>query len=111
MTDTEKVTFVKALVSNDAMPAEITDELVSVYLALAKDKIIDRLYPWGVFAEDVDFPARYDTLQCELASRLILRRGAEGEITHTERNTNRQYASASDDDLLRQVIPYAKVVG
>lgn len=107
MTDAEKISIVKALVDNDAMA---TDALVSVYLTLAKDKITARMYPWGT-EEDVEIPQKYESLQCELASRLFLKRGAEGEITHTERNTSRQYASATDEDLLKSVIPYARVVG
>lgn len=108
MTDAEKITMVKALVDQDELA---TDALVSVYLTIAKQKILDRMYPWGAPEEDIELPARYETLQCELASRLFLKRGAEGEITHTERNTSRQYASATDEDLLKAVIPFARVVG
>lgn len=105
MTDEAKIAFVKALVENDP---EATTELVGVYLSLALDKIKDELYPFDRTGERT-VPERYDQLQCELASRLFLRRGAQGEVSHNENGVNRTYGSVDDRDLLNKIIPFAKM--
>lgn len=105
MTDEAKIAFVQALVENDP---EATAELVGVYLSLALDKIKDELYPFDRTGEKT-VPERYDQLQCELASRLFLRRGAQGEVSHNENGVNRTYGSVDDRDLLNKIIPFAKM--
>ena len=108
MTDAEKKTMVKTLVENDA---EATDDVVTVYLSLATNIMLERLFPYDATKAVSDIPARYDTLQCELAARLFLRRGGEGEINHEENGVNRQYSSVNDEDILRRLTPFAKVGG
>lgn len=108
MTDAEKITMVKALVDNDATA---TDDLIKVYLRLASNKMLERLYPFDADKEESDLPERYETIQCELASRLFLRRGGEGETNHEENGVNRTYATVDDEDLLSRITPFAKVGG
>ena len=108
MTDAEKITMVKALVDNDATA---TDDLIKVYLRLASNKMLERLYPFDADKEESDLPERYETIQCELASRLFLRRGGEGETNHEENGVNRTYATVDDEDLLSKLTPFAKVGG
>lgn len=108
MTDAEKITMVKALVDNDATA---TDDLIKVYLRLASNKMLERLYPFDADKEESDLPERYETIQCELASRLFLRRGGEGETNHEENGVNRTYATVDDEDLLSRLTPFAKVGG
>lgn len=105
MTDAEKIAIVKTLVENDAAA---TDALVTVYLADAESAILRRRYPFAVPAS-YDLSA-YEMLQCKLAARYFLRRGAEGEKTHNENGVNRSYGSVNDEDLLCEVIQVAKVV-
>jgi hypothetical protein len=107
MSDTEKITIVQTLVSNDP---EATDEVVSVYLKDAEAAILRRLYPWGL-PDAATVPSEYEMLQCKLAMRYFLKRGAEGEYIHDENGTNRHYGSVNDEDLLQEVVPYAKVIG
>ena len=107
MTEKEKVTMVQALVDYDA---NATDAIVAVYLAVAKDAILTRLYPHGVPETNLGIPPRYEMCQTRLAARYFLRRGAEGEISHSENGIGRTYGSVNDADLLNEVIPYAKVV-
>ena len=107
MTDAEKISTVKVLVENDE---SATDAVVTVYLNKAEAAIMRRLYPWGV-PSGADVPSEYEMLQCELASRYFLKRGAEGEYIHDENGVNRHYNSANDEDLLQEVVPYAKVIG
>ena len=108
MTDAEKKAMVKTLVENDATA---TDEVVAVYLKLSARKMLERLYPYDTAKGDSDIPERYDVLQCELASRLFLRRGSEGETNHEENGVNRNYATVDDDDILCRLTPFVKVGG
>ena len=106
MTNAEKIVIVQTLVDNDATA---TEALVSVYLEDAKASIFRRQYPFGI-PTDAEVDEKYEMLQCKLASRYFLRRGAEGEITHNENGVNRTYQSVNDEDLLRDVIQVAKVL-
>jgi len=106
MTQAEKITRVKTLLDNDTTA---TDSLVTVFLAEARDTILNRMYPFGIPTEVTDVPTRYDTFECSLAQRYFLRRGAEGEIVHNENGVNRTYDSVSDEDILRNIIQVAKV--
>lgn len=108
MTNEDKVTMVKTLVDNDPVA---TDELVNVYLQLASGKMLERLYPFCTDKDDSDIPSRYDSIQCELAARLFLRRGGEGETSHEENGVNRVYGSVSEEDILSRLTPFAKVGG
>lgn len=108
MTDFEKIAMVKVLCENDT---EATDDVVTVYLSLAANIMLERLFPYDTDKAVSDIPARYDSIQCELAARLFLRRGGEGEISHEENGVNRQYKSVDDEDILRRLTPFAKVGG
>ena len=108
MTQAEKIAMVKILVENDA---EATDEIVPVYLSLALNTMLERLFPYDSEKGSVNVPVRYDTLQCELAARYFLRRGGQGEINHEENGVNRQYGSVDDEDILKRLTPFAKVGG
>ena len=108
MTDAEKISTVQVLVENDT---SATDAVVTVYLNKAEAAIMRRLYPWGIPTTVTDVPSEYEMLQCKLAMRYFLKRGAEGEYIHDENGTNRHYGSVNDEDLLSEVVPYAKVIG
>ena len=108
MTNTEKIAMVKALVLND--PAA-TDAVVTVYISIAANKMLERLYPYDTGKGESDIPDRYATLQCELSARLFLRRGSEGETSHEENGVNRAYATVDDEDILCRITPFAKVGG
>ena len=106
MTLAEKITLVKTLVDNDSAA---TDALVTVYLLDAEAAIFNRLYPFGAPANVTTVPTRYERLQCKLAMRYFLRRGAEGEKAHNENGINRTYGSVNDEDLLAEVMQIVKV--
>lgn len=105
MTDTQKIATTKVLAGND--PAA-TDETVSVYLSIALQKILARLYPFD--GTKTTIPEAHHMTQCELAARLFLRRGGEGEISHSENGISRSYASVDDEDILSRLTPFIKVV-
>jgi len=94
------VTTTQALIGD----ANATEDIVNVYLDLAARKMLDRLYPFD--STQTAIPEAYQMDQCELAARLYLRRGAEGEISHNENGINRTYGSVSDEDILSRLTPY-----
>lgn len=104
MKESAKVSMVKTLVMNDAAA---TDEVINVYLSLAYDRLMDRIYPFG--KDGKYLPDQYESTQCELAARMFLRRGAEGEVNHSENGVARTYRSVDDNDLLARVTPYCEV--
>ena len=108
MTDAEKKTMVKTLCENDP---DATNTAVAVYLNLALNTMLERLFPYDSNKGATDVPERYDTLQCELAARYFLRRGGQGEINHEENGVNRQYGTVDDEDILKRLTPFAKVGG
>ena len=107
MTTAERRTFVKTLL--DPLP-NISDADIDAQLKAAADAITLRRCPWISDPTACAVPDRYETLMCRLAARYISRMGAEGEIGHNENGINRSYASPDDIDLLKYVIPLAKVV-
>lgn len=96
-----------------AMLSTITGEtdsnILSVYLDLAKSIVVNRAYPFGDGEEEV--PSKYERVQVEIAAYLINKRGAEGEVTHTENGIIRQYENGNiPSTLLRRIVPMGKVL-
>lgn len=106
MTTAEKIAKLQTLIGADE---EATDELLSVYLDDAKSAILNRRYPFGTPYYIPDVPPEYENLQCRLALRYFVRRGAEGEQIHNEDGIHRHYGSVQDEDLLMEVMQVAKV--
>lgn len=106
MTTEEKVIRVQTLIGADETA---TDALIGVYLDEAKNAILNRRYPFGIPYGVTDVPEMYESLQCRLAVRYFLRRGAEGEQIHNEDGVHRHYGSVQDEDLLMEVVQIAKV--
>lgn len=104
MTEAEKLSLCKKLIND----VNVTDEQILSYLLIASQRILVRLYPFGV-KNEATVPAEYETTQCELAVRMIARRGGEGEITHNENGINRSYGTVNDEDILNRITPFVKV--
>ena len=101
MTEAEKVQAVVAIQG-------CSSEKASAYLALAKDKLLDHIFPWTELRVNATtVPDCYSSLQIELAIRGLQREGMEGEQHHTEEGTERRFFSADDSDLLYRVAPMA----
>ena len=105
MTDAEKIAYVKSI-------SDETDETaISAFLTKAKYAILNEMYRvWSAIPENATIPARYETVQCDLAVRYLYRRGGEGEISHNENGVNRSYDSTDDSDILRRITPIAEVL-
>ena len=104
MTQTEKLTLLKAMVGSSD-----TDDVLLAYLDIAGAKIINRAYP---YASDVtEVPARYAFLQCEIAAYLLNKRGAEGQLIHSENGISRSYGSADvPSAMLDAITPMVEVI-
>ena len=88
------------------MTDESDDDILSAYLDIAGQKILERVYPYR-HDDELEIPAKYQSTQLEIAVYLLNKRGAEGEITHNENGINRSYESSSvPASMLKHVIPY-----
>lgn len=104
MTDDEKLAFLKTMIGDSD-----TDAMLSTYLTIAGRKIIARAYPYDDTVQDV--PKKYDVLQCEIAAYLLNKRGAEGEVQHSENGISRSYENADiPASMLKPVTPYCGVM-
>ncbi|MCM1364653.1 MAG: phage head-tail connector protein [Faecalibacterium sp.] len=92
------------------MTDEQNEQTVEFYLSFAKDIILSRLYP---FRTDVtEMPKKYDSLQVEIAAYLLNKRGAEGEISHSENGISRTYESAEvPESMLKRIVPFVGTFG
>jgi hypothetical protein len=108
MTNAEMIELVKT------MSGESVDAVVSAYLAMSGDAIVNRAYPFATEKEreSLTVPTRYQNLQCEIAVYLLNKRGAEGETSHNENGINRSYENGGiPDSMLKQVVPFCRVPG
>lgn len=104
MTDVEKLTALRAMVGgSDA------DEVLSTYLLLAGRKVIARAFPYN--EEVVEVPAKYETVQLEIAAYMLNKRGAEGQTQHSENGITRQYENADiPSSMLKAITSHCGVI-
>ena len=104
MTQAEKVKLLKAMVGESD-----SEEVLLAHLDIAGRKILDRAFPYD--AEVTEVPARYGFLQCEIATYLLNKRGAEGQTAHNENGISRTYESADvPASLLNAIVPMVGVI-
>lgn len=93
------------------------DETLSIYLEMAGDKILERLYPYRqpetVDGEEVwpekyvKVPTKYEALQLKIATYLLNKRGAEGQVQHIENGVHRNYGDADvPESMLTAIAPF-----
>ena len=105
MTEQEKLDLLKAMLG-DSTESTI---VLSTYLKIAGDKIINKAYPYSNNITEV--PKRYDILQCEIAAYLINKRGAEGQTSHSENGISRSYENADiPASMLSSVTPHVGII-
>ena len=104
MTKAEKLQLLKAMVGESD-----TEEVLLAYLNIAGSKIINRAYPYN--SEVTEVPVRYEFLQCEIAAYLMNKRGAEGQLIHSENGISRSYGSADvPSAMLDAITPVVGVI-
>ena len=94
------------------MTGENNNEVLSVYLLIAKDKVLNCLYPYRSDEDgEKDVPERYQSVQIEIAVYLLNKRGAEGETVHTENGISRTYGSSDvPPAILRKITPFTGAI-
>ena len=109
MTEVEKLSLLRAMVGTPNTDENWSDDVLISYLDVAGRKIINRAYPYD--DEVTEVPRRYGYHQCEIAAYLLNKRGAEGEIAHSENGISRSYESADiPPSMLSEVIPCVGVL-
>jgi hypothetical protein len=108
MENSEKLTLLRAMVGQTD-DVNWTDAVLLAYLDVAGHEIIRRAYP---FKDDVvEVPDKYNALQCEIATYLLNKRGAEGETSHAENGISRAYENAGiPESMLKTVTPFCGVI-
>ena len=85
----------------------VADELLLTYLEDAKGIVLNRRYPFG-YPEGTEVEPKYETVQVKIALELFSKRGAEGEVSHSENGISRGYESASiSPSLIGLIVPKA----
>lgn len=108
MTEVEKLAMLRVMVGQPN-EGEWVDDILSSYLAIAGQKILNRAYPYDDTVTEV--PRRYGYLQCDIAAYLLNKRGAEGEVGHSENGISRSYASADvPEAMLSEISPHVGVL-
>ena len=88
---------------------KVNDEELEDILESAKAVILSRRFPFSDPPEEIE--PRYKDLQIRIAVEMFSKRGAEGEVSHSENGISRTYASASvSEELLREITPKGGVV-
>lgn len=102
MTDDGKLTVLKR------MTGEKDTDVLFTYLSLAKSVVLSKAYPYDDRIEEV--PPKYDAVHIEIAAYMLNKRGAEGEVHHSENGVSRTYEDGDiPPTLLRRIIPMAGV--
>lgn len=100
MTEPEKLTMLQG------MTGEADDGVLSTYLLLAKNVVVGKVFPFGDGTEEA--PAKYHSTQVEIAAYMLNKRGAEGEVAHSENGVSRTYEDGDiPPTLLRRITPMA----
>lgn len=105
MTDEEMCNLVAALVHEPRF-----DEFVPSYVAIAKDAVLNHVFPYIEGATWDDVPKKHHVRACEIAVYLVNRRGAEGETAHSENGIAHSYESAGiPKSYFDGIVPFAGV--
>ena len=109
MTDVEKLALCRVMCEQPATADGWSDDVLRSYLTIAGQKILNRAYPYDDTITEV--PRRYGVLQCEIATYLLNKRGAEGEVAHSENGIARTYENADvPESMLSDVVPYCGTI-
>ena len=88
-----------------------TDEVLTVYLSLAAQEILNIAYPFVTDFSEIELPQKYDFLQVQIAEYLLNKRGASGETAHNENGIGRTYEAAHlPKSIIQQITPECGVI-
>ena len=107
MTMEKKIDMLRRMMDGD----ETDRGILEVYLELAAQKILNRMYPYTENHDGIEVPDRYIAIQLNIACYMLNKRGAEGEIQHIENGIHRNYGSADiPDGLMKDVVPFCQAI-
>lgn len=109
MTDADKLARSLAMAGIDDSAGVDAMRLERVYLPAAMDVILGARNPFSADPTAEEWESRYDLLQCEIAADMWNRRGAEGEVSHSENGVSRTWSSGGvSKHLMQRIIPKGK---
>ena len=101
MTQDEKITALKTLISPDTA----SDELLLLLLNNAEGVVLNKRYPFGT-PQGATMPAQYEHIQLQIAVELYSKMGAEGQTGHNENGVNRTWEAGDvSPSLLKRITP------
>ena len=107
MTTDKKLDMLAKLMDED----ETDQGILVVYLELAAQKILNRMYPYKESYDGLEVPDRYVGIQLKIANYMLNKRGAEGEIQHIENGIHRNYGAADiPDGMLAEIVPFCQAI-
>lgn len=107
MTQVEQLQMLKVLTKS-----KDNEVVLSVYLDLAGEAIINKAYPYRRDDDEPAVPARYHRKQVEIAAYLYEKSGALGQSEHAENGVEIVYGGADiPDDMLHEIVPKVGVFG
>lgn len=102
---------------------ETDEDVLSAYLELAERAILNHMYPYvkDLFETTINdegeevpvytMPKKYEVNQVQIAAYMLNKRGAQGELHHSENGTLRIYGSEHiPNDLLNDIPPHVGVI-
>lgn len=106
------MTYDDKLTMLERMTDEAEQDVLSIYLFLAEQVVMSKLYPFDDIECPVGIPAQYDGVQVEIAAYMLNKRGAEGETAHSENGVSRTYENGDiPASLLRRITPKVGILG
>lgn len=107
MTTEEKIAILRKTLPGD----ETESDILEVYLKMAEQKILNRMYPFKLDYEGIEVPDRYVMTQIKIANYLINKIGAEGQIQHIENGIHRNYGDSDiPDGMMEEIVPFCQAV-
>ena len=96
MTNEEKLSILKNMLDEGDTTS---DEIANAYLLAAERAVVNLAFPFGNGTELM--PEKYDYEQIEIALYMLNKRGAEGELAHSDGGTTRTFETADIPVSLR----------
>lgn len=88
------------------------DDLLSLFLSQAENKVLNKRYPYGYTDEEkAKALDKYSDIVLDIAVFLYNKQGAEGQTAHSENGIGRSYENAGiPDSFVQDIIPVAKLM-
>lgn len=109
MADTQRLKQLKTMLGID-VESTTENEALTLYLQIAERRVLNKAYPYGTTRTTA--PNKYSFKVLEIAQYLYLRRGSEGEKSHSENGVSRSYENADiPDSMLSEIVSMVGAVG